>query len=497
MIFLNTLIKNSFIFTAGIILSKALSLFFIFPFSRLVGALGMSLYSYAYVPFTVLLDLFSLGIPLGVEKLVAKYNARGMYAQSNRIFKKCLLMMIFLGFLGFLLMNIMAPLYSKTIGNNEVIEVIRYLSISLLIVPSLAILRGYFQANLKAYAVSISQLIEQLIRVLIIIASTYLIMNSHKEVIWAVKFSMLGTFFGALSALFFLIIIFRKQEFHQIGKILKIEYREILSVSLPFAFFGISFSLYQLIDSLSFNEALKIYGIADSDYYYGIYSFEVMKLLFIPLALITGLESSLLPLLIKNKEINDNQSLNRNISLAFSILLYFFIPLSFFMMLFSKNIYNLFYHNGGEDILFSSIILLPFMAANTLIISMMQGTNLEKYLYKTISGGIIFKALTCFLLITRFSYYGAIISTLGGIMITLFTNLYLLHKNKYIRYQFILNRFNRFTIIAIIGIIFLMIVKWFFPINEYSIFVNFIYLFFNFFVFASFYYFSLRRMWQS
>ena len=299
----------------------------------------MSLYSHAYVPFTVLLDLFSLGIPLGVEKLVAKYNARGMYAQSNRIFKKCLLMMISLGFLGFLIMNMMAPLYSKTIGNNEVIEVIRYLSISLLIVPSLAILRGFFQANLKVYAVSISQIIEQLIRVLIIIASTYMIMNNHKDVILAVKFSMLGTFFGALSALLFLIIIFRKQEFHQVGKIEKIKYQEILSVSLPFAFFGISFSLYQLVDSLTFNEALKIYGITNSDYYYGIYSFEVMKLLFIPLALITGLESSLLPLLIKNKETNDNQSLNKNISLAFSFLLYFFIPLSLFMMLFSKNIY--------------------------------------------------------------------------------------------------------------------------------------------------------------
>src|SRR5690606_31225394 len=95
--------------------SNILGLIYIFPFTAIVGQKGIALYSYGYLPYTVLLSLATLGVPLAVSKFVSKYNALGDYATGKRLFQSGILFMGMTGFVSFLILFLLAPVISSWI----------------------------------------------------------------------------------------------------------------------------------------------------------------------------------------------------------------------------------------------------------------------------------------------------------------------------------------------------------------------------------------------
>lgn len=161
-------VSGAFIFTLGIIISRALGIFFVFPFAKMVGPIGLSLYSYAYVPYAIFIDISTMGVPLGLSKLVAKYNTKGHYKTSRRILFFSLSLMVLIGFISFLLMNSLSDIYaSRVLAGTEfentlkdVSLVIKMVSYSILIIPVVSAIRGYLQGYLKMAPTAISQITE-------------------------------------------------------------------------------------------------------------------------------------------------------------------------------------------------------------------------------------------------------------------------------------------------------------------------------------------------
>src|SRR5690625_4141243 len=146
-------LRGTLLLTGASFLSKFLGMIYVIPFTNLVGETGMTLYGFAYGPYTVFLSLSTVGIPLAVSKFVSKYNTLGDYYTSYRIFKIGILIMLATGFLSFLIMFSAADLIAKftmdekgkDISLDDVKFVIRMVSFSLIIIPSMAIVRGFFQ----------------------------------------------------------------------------------------------------------------------------------------------------------------------------------------------------------------------------------------------------------------------------------------------------------------------------------------------------------------
>ncbi len=501
---MNNLFKNSFILTLGILLSKSLSLFFIFPFSNLVGTAGVSLFSYAYVPFTLIIDVFGLGLNMGVVKLVSRNNARGMFAQSRKIFHYCLILSIILGISGFFVLYFISPFYARTVlageglTNNvsDVINVIKIISISLPIVLPLQIIRGYIQGNMNMKAIAFSQFVEQFVRVASILLFSYIIVNQYGNTTYAIYFAVFATFLGSIAGIITSYISFIRMKKNEVGHISPVRFKDVLFISLPFAFFSLSFSMYNFVDSLTFNKGLIEYGITNPEHYYGIYSFQVLKLIMIPLALITGLESTLMPLLIKNVESKNQNNVNKGIEASMSFLLYFFIPITILLSIFYKEIYNLFYSSNGEDVLGKSVILIPIMACYTLVIAMIQGTNLQSRLYESITIGILIKVATTYYLTSRLSYNGAVISTAISMTTTTLINLFLLHKYHFIRYRFIALKIIKLGIVGVLGGLSILLIKSIFPYYGGNTVLTIFYLAFNTILFVTIYLYLNKIVWH-
>ena len=165
-------LRGTLIVTLGTFLVKFLGMIYVFPFHALVGTEGGTLYTYGYIPYTIFKYCNGRGAAC-CFKIVSKYNALGDYKTSRRMFRSGMVMMIVTGVLSFLVLYMTAPLFAEamlgkqSVHSNigEVTTIIRLVSFALIVVPAASLIRGYFQGHQSMGPTTVSQIIEQIIRI--------------------------------------------------------------------------------------------------------------------------------------------------------------------------------------------------------------------------------------------------------------------------------------------------------------------------------------------
>src|SRR5699024_11291308 len=80
-----TIVRGTMLLTAAAFLSKFLGMIYVIPFNELVGSKGGALYLYVYNPYTILISISTIGVPLATSKFISKYNSLGDYYNVLRI----------------------------------------------------------------------------------------------------------------------------------------------------------------------------------------------------------------------------------------------------------------------------------------------------------------------------------------------------------------------------------------------------------------------------
>ena len=172
-----TFVKGAFIVTLSIVITKILGILYVIPFHAVIGEKGGALYGYAYTIYLLFMSLSTAGIPLAISKIVSEYQTLGYYNAKDRAFIIGKKVALLFGFICFLVLMLFAPFIAKWIlgdltgGNTleDVTFVVRVISSAILVVPLLSIYRGYFEGHRFMTPPSISQVIEQVVRVIIIV----------------------------------------------------------------------------------------------------------------------------------------------------------------------------------------------------------------------------------------------------------------------------------------------------------------------------------------
>ena len=182
------LIRGAFILTLGTIISRVLGLLYVIPFYKIVGPQGTILYSYAYVPYTIFISIATAGVPMAISKFISKYNTMEEYAVGRKLFKSGLVVMMITGILAFLGLYFAAPIVAEqviqdkdqTTNIEDVITVIRAVSFALIVVPFMSMLRGFFQGHQSMAPTAVSQVLEQIFRIVFLLIGAYLILFVFK-----------------------------------------------------------------------------------------------------------------------------------------------------------------------------------------------------------------------------------------------------------------------------------------------------------------------------
>ncbi|MCC8435125.1 polysaccharide biosynthesis protein [Brevibacillus sp. M2.1A] len=180
------------------ILSKVIGMFYRIPLQEIVGDRGLGLYQEVYPLYLTFLILATAGVPVALSRVIAEALAEGKQGSIGQILARSMVMMGAIGLILFALLYVSSPLIAKLMGNPHLIEPIRAISMSLLFVPLIAVIRGFFYGHQKMLFVGLSQIVEQTLRVVfILVASLYLVSlgEDTDTVITGVNFgTMISTF---------------------------------------------------------------------------------------------------------------------------------------------------------------------------------------------------------------------------------------------------------------------------------------------------------------
>lgn len=504
----NGFVKGAFITTLGIVITKILGILYVIPFHNIIGEDGGALYGYAYTIYVLFMSLSSAGIPLAISKIVSEYQTLGYYNAKKRAFEIGKKIALLFGFIAFLILLIFAPLIAKSVlgdlngGNtiDDIVFVIRVMSIAILIVPVLSVYRGYFEGHRFMSPPSISQVVEQLIRIFIIILGSYLALNVFKlSLTTAVAVALFGATLGAFVSCLYLIIKKRKnrKKFTERIRIVnepiitnKEIIKKIVIYAFPFIMIDLFKSLYNYIDMVTVVKGLVKYAdfsVNDAETIMSMLSTWGNKFNMIVLSISTGVIVSLIPNLTQSVVKNDKKDINKKICQTLNILLFLTLPMTIGISFLSKPIWFLFYGDSlyGPSVL-SILIFSGFMIALfTAMISVVQVLKDYKTVFWSLFVGVFLKGFLNNNLISAFykmglpAYYGIITASIIGYFISFIICLVILYYKYNISYEEVVKNVMDIissTMIMIVGL-FLMrfIVPVFSSVRIVNLFIILIY----------------------
>ena len=488
-------VKGALITTLGIVIAKILGIIYVIPFHAIIGDEGGALYGYAYTIYALFVSLASAGIPLAISKLVSEYQTMGYYKAKKRVFVLGRKIALIMGFISFIVILICAPLLAKAVLGNvvggntikDVTFVIRVIGTAILIVPTLSIYRGYFEGHRLFSPPSISQVLEQIIRVLIIIFGSFLAIKTFKlNLTSAVGIALLGATIGALISYIYLVEkrFKNKQVFNEKIRTVnepkisdKVIFKKIVYYAIPFIMIDIFKSLYNYVDMFTVVKGLVNYAkfeTIDAEVIYSMLSTWANKFNMIILAISTGVIVSLIPNLTESIVKKDHSGIEKKINQALGILLYLTVPMTLGISFLAKPIWLLFYGESiyGPSVLSYYIFVGLFIGLFTSLIIMIQTLKDKRVLLISLVTGVIIKILLNTYLLKAFysngfsPYYGVITASIIGYIVSSIICLVVLKRKYKINFEEIVNNFINIMCSSFIMVLVLFICKLFIPITS-------------------------------
>lgn len=461
--------------TASNFISRLLGAAYIIPWYIWMGKHGAEangLFTMGYNIYAWFLLISTAGVPVAVAKQVAKYNTKGQEEHSFAMIRGFLKFMSLLGLVFAIIMYVLSPVFANLSGGGkDLIPVMQSLSWAVLIFPSMSVIRGFFQGhnNLKPYA--ISQIAEQVIRVIWMLLTAYFIMKvGSGDYVEAVTQSTFAAFIGMGASLLVLVyylwktgllqhIIHRPESDSQIDT--KALLWDTIREAIPFIVTGSAIQLFQIIDQMTYSNVMSWFtNFSRSELLvqFSYFSANPNKITMILIAVATSIGGVGIPLLTENYVKGDFRAAGKLVQDNLTMLVAFLLPATIGAVAIADPLYTVFY--GKPDSLALGLFILAMLQTvilglYTVLSPMIQALFQNRKAILYFGYGVLVKLILQVPFIYLFKAYGPLLSTTIGLMIPIV----LMYKEIHLVTQF--NRktvFKRSLLTAILTLIMLLVV---------------------------------------
>ena len=415
---------------------------------------AQALFNSSYTPYALFLSVGTAGLPSVIAREVSQLNSQNRYKDSLYITKLGLIIMLVMGLACGILLYVTAPIIAKNSPVDSVASAtisIRVLVPAVIILPSMSMVRGWFQGNNDMKPYGISQLWEQFARILFILLATLLVIEVfHHNYVIAVYFSVFGAFVGAIASYLYLFAYLRKRWGHYKQLLENSEERALNNVtrsllnlwyaSIPFVLLGSFITVTQLVDQLLFKQVLINFNHLSStyvSYIYTIFSANPSKITTVIISLATAVSETSLPLLagLKFKSKDRQESIKKLLLENYRLLLFVLLPVVALGAFAASPIYTvLFSHDSfGAYYLVENIVqsLLAGLVMNSL--TLLLALNMNKLAVIYMVWGVVFKVILQVPMTMFMNADGAILSTDISFLIVIWLSYHKLNKTYGIR----------------------------------------------------------------
>ncbi|MCL2407166.1 MAG: polysaccharide biosynthesis protein [Defluviitaleaceae bacterium] len=387
----STIIKGALILTLAGIITRILGFIYRIYIAGEIGAEGMGLYQLIIPLYTMAWSISCAGITTTVSKLVAAEAADGNKANLRRITYISIFLTTALG------LAVMSILFigADFIANNLLNDARTVMSIRILapIVPFMAAgsaIRGYFTGLSKMHIPATSQVLEQVVRMVVIAIALQAVAGRGLE--FAAAAAVIGVGAGEVLSFLFVLFMYRCDRMKNNeaaaadGPTMRkrVALITIVSMSLPLTLNRVTGSLLSAVENVFIPRSLQAYGLSAGEAMaeFGRITGMAMPLIFFPSAFLVSLSVSLVPAVSESVAKKTLPNLEPILSKAFFFTILVGIGAAALFLSFSAELGMAIYSQNIGQILFLMAFVCPLWYINITINGVLNGLGAMGTVFK-------------------------------------------------------------------------------------------------------------------
>ena len=435
-------VKGAAILGLSGLIVKILGAIYRIPLTGLIGTEGVAYYTAAYNVYNLFLAISLTGFPTAIARLISEKRALNNYKGAYQVYSVSLWGMFIIGIISAVIVLVFAKPIVDFMGFSDAYYSMIALVPALLIMPVLSSYRGFFQGTQNMMPFALSQLVEQLLRVIVgfVLAYSLIKVGLDKAAAGATFGASIGSI-GALLIVFLFFVLRKKLTQKEIQSSNNNELdtnknviKNLLKIAIPIT---IGASLAPLMGNLdtyfvSSRLASLNYTQAAIDDLYGQLNGMAHPMINFPQAFSTAIAISLIPVITDSFVKKDRIRLNQTADMGVKLSLIIALPCGIGMFMLAEPIMALLYPSMSAAQHASAGVLLQvlsigviFLILNQAYTAMLQAVNKQMIPVKNLFIGLIIKVVLSFLLIgmASININGAALSTCAAYLAASFLNL--------------------------------------------------------------------------
>ena len=424
----NIFIKSTLILILGGTITKILGFIIRIIYTRIVGAEVIGLYSLVSPTYSLLITIATLALPTTISKLIAekKHNSLKIISTST-----ILIMIINIIVVIFMILS------ASFIANNLLHEERCYLliismALTFPIISISCIIKGYFYGKQNMIPNVVSNIIEQVIRGILIYIFVPTIMK--KSEILAACSLFLFSFIEEIVSIFINLLFLPQKIKIKKQNLIPDKYtlKNILNISIPTVSSRIVGNIGYFFEPIILKNLLLYSGYSNNYILveYGAYNAYTLTILTVPSFFITAISTALIPEISKHYLKNRKKIITKRLNEAIFFSLLIGISYSVLLIFFGKGILNTIYNTSlGLNYIKILAPIFPLFYIEAILISFLQALNKAHITMRiTIIGVIVKLIILSVSSLLHIGIYSLVISEIINILLVVSLNIY------YVRY---------------------------------------------------------------
>lgn len=346
-------LKGTFILTIAGFVVKAIGSINWILLSRVLGGEGIGIYQMAFPIYLFLLQVSSAGVPIAISIITAERLALFDYKGAKRVFKLSFILLTITGLLASIAMYAGADwlISSQFIKDSRAYYSLLALAPAVFFVTIISCFRGYIQGYSLMTPTAVSQIVEQLLRVVVMLGTAALLLPYGLAA--AAGGASLGAGIGAVGALLVLIYYYAKLPKPDVTKtydgpeesgwtILK----RLIALALPISLASIMLPLVANLDLFIVPRRLEVAGYAthQATELFGYLTGMAVPLINLATIITAALATSIVPAISHDHARNDQAGIFKRTADAMRLSFMATVPFSVMLFVLAEPTVTLIYN---------------------------------------------------------------------------------------------------------------------------------------------------------
>ena len=437
----NKFISGTLILTLSGFVVKAIGSINWIILSRILGGEGIGIYQMAFPIYLLALDVSSAGLPIAISIITAEKAAKEDYAGAQRIFRVSLTMLcitaLFLSFVVFFGARFLID--EQIIRESRAYYSLIALAPAIFFTTIIAGYRGYLQGWQQMTPTALSQIVEQLVRVVVMLGFAALLLPYGLD--YAAGGASLGAGAGGLAAWLVLIYFYYrlKRSLPKDGPVFPQEsirhiLKRLIVLAIPISLSSIMLPVVSNLDLLIVPRRLEVagYSTAQATELFGYLTGMSVPLINLATILTAAMAMSLVPAISHSFTLKETDEIYSRTAGAMRISFLVTIPFSVMLYVMAEPVVTFIYNApAATDATRAVAIAICFLGLHQITTAILQGLKRPKIPVINMGVACVAKVLCNWFLVAipSFGITGAAYATVADIGVAAALNLFFIYRH--------------------------------------------------------------------